>query len=43
MRAAPKNIDICAEMRHQPTDLFGRHDNCDCIIVYDVGLSTYIL
>ena len=23
------------EMRHQPPDLFGRHDNCDCIIVYD--------
>ena len=22
-------------MRHQPPDFFGRHDNCDCIIVYD--------
>jgi len=23
------------EMRNQPPDFFGRHDNCDCIIVYD--------
>ena len=34
MRAAPKNIDICAEMRHQPPDLFSRHENCSCTVEY---------